>query len=165
VDKLQPLNYSGHRNELATTDSDELADDSRLMALRHIPEHIHRIAVTHFSRLIIAGEGCHGRYHEFLAPVTSCSSGRRASSSNSPATACGLYKLSTPSAPSCNQATNAPTLTSNPPLESSNLGFSPKHSRTPLGLASLRPTYSRLIQAPRSFVLVSLCSPQAPRPL
>jgi hypothetical protein len=49
--------------------------------------------VTHFGRLIIAGEGCHGRCHEFLAPVTSHSSDRRASLSDSMATALAYYKL------------------------------------------------------------------------
>jgi hypothetical protein len=165
VDKLRPLNYSGHCTEIATTDSDELAGDRRLTALRHVPGHIHRIAVTHVGRLIIVGEGYHGRCHKFLAPVTPCSSGRRASSSNSPTTARGLYKLSAPSAPSCNQATSAPTRTSNPSPKSSNFGFSPKHSRTPLGLASPRPACTRLVQASQSFVLASLSSPQSPRPL
>jgi hypothetical protein len=37
-------------------DSDEFTGDSRFMALRHVPWHIHRTAVTHVSRLIIAGE-------------------------------------------------------------------------------------------------------------
>ena len=108
---------------------------------------------------------CHGVCHQSRAPVTSPSSDRRASSPKFTATARGLYKLTAPLAPPCIQAANAPTRTSNPPPESSNFGFSPKHSRTPLGLASPRLAYSRLIQAPRSFVLASLSSPQAPRPL
>jgi hypothetical protein len=99
VDVLRPLNYSGHRTELATVASDELAGDSRFTALRHIPGHIHHIDVTHFGRLIIVGDGCNGRCHEFLAPVTSHSSDRRASSSDSMATALAYYKLRPPWAP------------------------------------------------------------------
>ena len=37
-------------------DSDEFAGDSRFTALRHVPWHIHRIAVTRISRPFIAGE-------------------------------------------------------------------------------------------------------------
>jgi hypothetical protein len=96
VDIFRPLNYSGHRTELAMVISDELAGDSRFTAMHHVPRHIHRIAVTHFGRLIIAGEGCHGRCHEFFAPVTTHSSGRRVSSSDSMATALSYYKLRPP---------------------------------------------------------------------
>jgi hypothetical protein len=53
---LQPIIYSGHRTELATVASDEFTGGSRFTALCHVPGHIHRIAVTHFSRPIIAGE-------------------------------------------------------------------------------------------------------------
>jgi hypothetical protein len=106
---LWPIVYSDHRTGLAAADSDELAGDSRLTALRHVPWHIHRITVTHSNPLFIARELTTVKGHQSRAPVTSCSSGRRASSSNSPATARGLYKLSTPSAPPCSQALNTPT--------------------------------------------------------
>jgi hypothetical protein len=59
VDKLRPVNYSGHRIELATVESDELAGDHRLTALRHVSGHIRRVAVTRYKRLIIVGESCH----------------------------------------------------------------------------------------------------------
>ena len=56
VDRLRPLNNSGHRTVLATATSDNLAGDCRLTALRHVSEHLRRIAVTLYSHLIIAGE-------------------------------------------------------------------------------------------------------------
>jgi hypothetical protein len=59
VDKLRPVNYSGHHIELATVESDELAGDRRLTALCHVSRHIRRVTVTRYNRLIIAGESCH----------------------------------------------------------------------------------------------------------
>jgi hypothetical protein len=56
VEKLRPLFYSGHRTEHTTADSDEFTGDSHFTALRHVPWHIHCIAVTCISRLFIAGE-------------------------------------------------------------------------------------------------------------
>jgi hypothetical protein len=56
VETLWPLFYSGHRTEQTTADSDEFARDSSFTALRHVPWHIHCIAVTRISRPFIAGE-------------------------------------------------------------------------------------------------------------
>jgi hypothetical protein len=56
VETLRPLFYSGHCIEQTTADSDEFARDSRFTALRHVPWHIHRIAVTRISRPFIAGK-------------------------------------------------------------------------------------------------------------
>jgi hypothetical protein len=56
VDRLRPLNNSGHRTVLATATSDNLAGDCRLTALRHVSEHLCRVVVTLYSRLIVAGE-------------------------------------------------------------------------------------------------------------
>jgi hypothetical protein len=56
VDRLRPLNNSGHRTVLATATSDNLAGDGRLTTLRHVSEHLRRVAVTLYSRLIVAGE-------------------------------------------------------------------------------------------------------------
>ena len=56
VETLQPLFYSSHRTEQTTADSDEFAGDSRFTALRHMPWHIHRIAVTRINHPFIVGE-------------------------------------------------------------------------------------------------------------
>jgi hypothetical protein len=56
VETLRPLFYSGHHTQQTTVDSDEFAGDSHFTALRHVPWHIHRIAVTRISRPFIAGE-------------------------------------------------------------------------------------------------------------
>jgi hypothetical protein len=144
---------------------DKHVGDCRLSALRRVSKHLHRIAMTCFSSPLIAGEIATVTGHQSTAPIAPCFPGRRASSPKFTATARGLYKLTAPLAPSSNQAASAPTCTSTPPKESSNFGFSPNRSRTPLGLASPRPACSRLVQAPQSVVLASLSSPQAPRSL
>jgi hypothetical protein len=94
VEMLRPLFYSGHRTEQTTAGSDEFARDSCFTALRHVPWHIHRIAVTRISRPFIAGELATVIGHESTAPVTPVFSDRRTSSSKSSATAHVCYKLS-----------------------------------------------------------------------
>jgi hypothetical protein len=142
---------------------DKHAGDRRLLVLRRVSKHLHRIAVTCFSSPLIAGEIAIVTGHQSTAPVAHCFPGRRASSPKFTATARGLYKLTAPSAPSSNQAASAPTCTSTPPPESSNFGFSPNPFRTPLGLASPRPAQFRSVQVSPSLVLASLGSPQALR--
>jgi hypothetical protein len=53
VETLRPLFYSVHRTQQTTSDSDEFARDNRFTALRHVPWHIHRIAVTRISHPFI----------------------------------------------------------------------------------------------------------------
>jgi hypothetical protein len=91
-------------------------------------------------------------------------SGRRASPSNSPATAVGAYKLPTPPAPLSSCATSEATRASNHPLELPILGFPPNHSRTPSGVTSPWLAHLRSAHTLCSFVSTSLCAPDAPRP-
>jgi hypothetical protein len=55
VDKPRPLNNSGRRTKLTAAESDKYAGDHRLLALRRVSKHLHRIAVTYFSSPLIAG--------------------------------------------------------------------------------------------------------------
>jgi hypothetical protein len=96
VEMLRPLFYSGHRTEQTTAGSDEFAGDSCFTAMRHVPWHMQRIAVTRISHPFIAGELATVIGHESTAPVTHVFYDRRASSSKSPATAHACYKLSPP---------------------------------------------------------------------
>jgi hypothetical protein len=80
-------------------DSDEFAGDSRLTALRHVPWHIHHITVTRSNLPFIARELATVIGHQSRAPVTSVSSGRRASLFESPATSLAHYKLNALQAP------------------------------------------------------------------
>jgi hypothetical protein len=59
------------------------------------------------------------------------------------ATAPRAYKLSAPSASLCIQASSVPTRTSDPPPESSNLGFSPNQPRIPCLVSSPWPAQFR----------------------
>jgi hypothetical protein len=56
VDKLQPIKNSGHRTVFTAVETDKNAGDSRRTALRHVSEHLCRVAVTLYSRQIVAGE-------------------------------------------------------------------------------------------------------------
>jgi hypothetical protein len=67
--------------------------------------------------------------HPPLAPVFLFPSGRRASSPKFVATARGLYKLTSPIAPSGSQATPTSIRALNYPPESLSLGFSPKSTK------------------------------------
>jgi hypothetical protein len=96
VDKLRPLNYSGHRTELAPVTSDNLTGDCRLPALCHMPGHLHRIAVTRHNSLLIARVIATVIGHQSTVPVTFHSSDRRSSSLEFPATALAYYKLKPP---------------------------------------------------------------------
>ena len=150
--------------EPTTIDLDGFAGDSHFAALRHVPWHINLTAVTHVSSSGGRRGACHSNRPRITAPVTFFFSGRRASLSNSPATAVGAYKLPTPPAPLSSCATSEATRASNHPLELPNLGFPPNHSRTPSGVTS--PWSARLRSAHTlcPLVLVFLCAPDTPRP-
>jgi hypothetical protein len=145
-------------------DLDRFAGDSLFVALRHVLWHINLTAMTHLSSSGGRRGACHGNRPRIIAPVTFFFSGRRASLSNSPATAVGAYKLPTPLAPLSRCATNEPTRASNHPLELPNLGFPPNHSRTPSGVGSPWSTYSRSVRAPRPLVSAPIPAPDTPRP-
>jgi hypothetical protein len=97
----------------------------RLPVVCHVLEPLHRIAVNPCASSWIVGVTATVDAIDSCARVPFLSSGRRASSPKFAATARGLYKLTAPSAPSCNQAASAPTCTPNPPPASSNSGFPP----------------------------------------
>jgi hypothetical protein len=115
--------------------------DCRRSVLRRVSAPFHRIAATYPRSSWLAGVTATALNTYSRAPVNSYSSGRRASSPKFAATARGLYKLTAPSAPSCNQAASAPTCTPNPPPASSN-------SRFPLirVSATVKPTSPRPVQ-------------------
>jgi hypothetical protein len=50
------IENSGHRTALTTADLDKLAGDIRLTAWRHVPWHLHHVAVTRCNPLSIAGK-------------------------------------------------------------------------------------------------------------
>jgi hypothetical protein len=99
TDILQPIVYSDHRIGLATAYSDEIADDSRLTALHHVPWHIHRIAVTHSNPPFIADELATVVATNHRASDLVSISGRRTSPLNSLAAAQACYKLRASSSP------------------------------------------------------------------
>jgi hypothetical protein len=167
---IRPRIHSGHYFTPATVpeqtmvDLDGFAGDSHFAALHHVPWHINLIAVTHVSSSGGRRGSYHDNCHQSSAPVTFFFSSRRASFSNSLATAVGAYKLPTPPAPLSNCATSEATRASNHPLELPNLGFPPNHSRIPSGVTS--PWSARLRSAHTlcPSVLVFLCSPDTARP-
>jgi hypothetical protein len=55
-DKLRPINNSGRRTIFTAVESDNFAGDRRLSALCHVALPFHRVAVTLYGRLIVAGE-------------------------------------------------------------------------------------------------------------
>jgi hypothetical protein len=145
-------------------DLDRFTGDGLFAALRHVPWHINLTAVTHLSSSGGRRGACHSNRPRITAPVTFFFSGRRASLSNSPATAVGAYKLLTPLAPLSSCATGEATRASNHPLEPPNLGFPPNHSRTPNSVGSPWSAYSRSVHAPCPLVLVPIPAPDTPRP-
>jgi hypothetical protein len=150
--------------EPTTIDLDGFAGDSHFAALRHVPWHINLTAVTHVSSSGGRRRACHGNCHQSRAPATFFFSGRRVSLSNSLATAQARYKLTTPPAPLGSCATSEATRALNHPLELPNLGFPANHSRTPSGVTSQWLAHLRSAHALCSFVSMSLCAPDAPRP-
>jgi hypothetical protein len=144
-------------------DLDRFAGDGLFAALRHVPWHINLTAVTHLSSSGGRQGACHGNRPRITAPVTFFSR-RRASLSNSPATAVGAYKLPTPPAPLSSCATSEATRASNHPLELPNLGFPPNHSRTPNGVGSPWSAYSRFVRAPCPLFSVPIPAPDTHRP-
>jgi hypothetical protein len=104
-------------------DLDGFARDRYFTALHHVPWHINLTAVTHVSSSGGRRGAFHGSCHQSSALVTFFFSSRRASLSNSLATAQACYKLSTPPAPLSSCATSKATRASNHPLELPNLGF------------------------------------------
>jgi hypothetical protein len=119
--------------------------------------------VTHVSSSGGRRGACQGNCHQSRAPVTFFS-GRRASLSNSLATAQACYKLPTPPALLSNCAPSRATSASNQPLELPNLGFSPKSpkntERSDLAVVSS----SQVRSYPLPSCLVFLCAPDTPRP-
>jgi hypothetical protein len=109
-------------------------------------------------------EPLHRRTPRLQPPVFFPISGHQHAVTNLRATAPRAYKLSAPSTSLCIQASSAPTRTSDPPPESSNLGFPPNHSRTPLGLTSSWPTRLRSAHNLCPPVLAFLCALDTPRP-
>jgi hypothetical protein len=125
--------------------SDGFAGDSHLAALRHVPGHL---TTSELIVLSLSGDrrgACHDNCHQSRAPVTFSFSDRRASFSNSPATAQACYKLPTPSAPLSNCAPSRAIRASNHPLELPNLGFPPNQPRTPSSLTSPWPAHLRSV--------------------
>jgi hypothetical protein len=125
--------------------SDGFAGDSHFTALRHVPWHVNHTAVTHVSPSGGCREACHGNCHQSRVPVNPSFSARRATSSNSLATAQACYKLRIPMAPLSSQALHPATHASNHPLEFPNLGFPPNQPRTPSGVTSPWPTSFRSV--------------------
>jgi hypothetical protein len=56
VDRLQPLNNSGHRTMFTAAESDNFTGDRRLSALCRVALPFHRVAVTPYSCPIVVGE-------------------------------------------------------------------------------------------------------------
>ena len=117
-----------------------LAGDSRLPALRRVAQPLHCIAVNPCASSWLVGVTATVDATNSRAPVPSSTSGRRASSPKSPATARGLHKLTMSPAPPCTQAATAPTCIPNPPLASTNFEFPPnsvlRHRKGYLTVAS-----------------------------
>jgi hypothetical protein len=97
-DKLRPINNSGRRTIFTAVESDNFVGDHRLSALCRVALPFHRVAVTLYGRLIVAGEVATTVDTSSHAPVTPCPSDRRASSSKFSATAVEPYKLKPPPA-------------------------------------------------------------------
>jgi hypothetical protein len=129
----------------------------------HVLEPLHHIAVNPCASSWLVGVTATVDATDSRAPVTFLFSGHRASSPKFAAIARGLYKLTAPSTPSCNQAASAPTCTPNPPPASSNSGFPPIRVSATMKRTSPRPTpfpVSSTSPLPRlSFLLRLRCLP------
>jgi hypothetical protein len=94
--------------------ADNFTGDSRLPALCHVLEHLHRIAVNPCASPWLIGVTATIDATDSRAPMLFLSSDRRASSSKFPAAALASYKFSPPSAPQHHHALSHPTL---PPVD------------------------------------------------
>ena len=91
----------------------------------------YHVAVDYYTPSFFYLRPCHAIGHVLHAPSFFLTSGRQLAVGKLRATAPGGYKSSAPSASLCTRASSAPFCTSNPPPESLNSGFPPKHSGTP----------------------------------
>jgi hypothetical protein len=76
----------------------------------------------------------------------------------------GAYKLPTPPALLSSCATSEAVRASNHPLELANFSFPPNYVSATVETPSPWLACSRFVQTPYSFVSVSLCVPDTPRP-
>jgi hypothetical protein len=79
--------------------ADKFTDESRLPALCHVPEYLHRIVVSLSDSPLIAGMTATVEATNPLRQYSSSSSDRRASTLKFPATVVDPYKLKPPPAP------------------------------------------------------------------
>jgi hypothetical protein len=158
--------HSGHRVRLAHGRFGSTLDGVRhLAALRHVPRHFNHTVMTHVSPFGDRRWACHGNCHQSRAPVHLLLSDRHHASLNSLATIQEPYKLSTPSAPLGILASNPPARASNYSPEPTNCSFPPNRVSATVKRSSPCLARSRSVHALCSPVLVSLDSPDAPRPI
>ena len=150
-DKLRTINNSGRRTIFTAVESDNFAGDRRRSALCRVALPFHRIAVTLYGRLIVAGEVATMVDTSSRAPVTPCPSDRRASPLKLPAAALASYKLS-PRQPRKVITHPAAENASNRSPELTNFGVSPIRVSDTVKPTSPRPVQLWSVHPPLSLV-------------